>query len=224
MNYIWTEDTGAGLHYWQMVNEYLLGNQFRVESKGSNQGILDAARELHPEEYDRYYLAFDIVYDNMDVMNKYLELRELSKKRPQQIIILDMICFEYIILCFRKLVEWTGTGKRNKILMREKILASVREHKIEIERIEDPKMRDYLMGFKHYSTERGIKAIAYELTENDKWSVKGDRMGDCWHQDCCVADNPGKVSCNVDRGMAGKNKIMQFLTDAETQRIINIIS
>ena len=38
-----------------------------VESKGSNQGILDAVRELEPQESDRYYLAFDIVYDNMDV-------------------------------------------------------------------------------------------------------------------------------------------------------------
>lgn len=96
MNYIWTEDSGAGLHYWNLVNECLLQNKCVVESKGSNQGILDAVRELTPQESDKYFLAFDIVYDNMDVMNKYLELKELAAKHPGQIIILDMICFEHI--------------------------------------------------------------------------------------------------------------------------------
>lgn len=46
MNYIWTEDTGAGFHFWELVNKYLFHGGFSVESKGSNQGILDAARKL----------------------------------------------------------------------------------------------------------------------------------------------------------------------------------
>lgn len=91
MNYIWTEDAGAGLHYWQLVNKYLLENRFKVESKGSNQGLLDAARELMPMKSDRYCLAFDIVYDNMDVMNKYLDLKEIALKYPKHIVLSDMI-------------------------------------------------------------------------------------------------------------------------------------
>lgn len=94
---------------------------------GSNQGILDAVRELTPQGSDRYYLAFDIVHNNMDVMNKYLELRELAAKHPNQIIILDMICFEHIILSFSKLVDWTGTGKTDKIAMREVILSVIKD-------------------------------------------------------------------------------------------------
>lgn len=42
MKYIWTEDTGAGLHFWELANEHLFQGEFVVESKGSNQGILDA--------------------------------------------------------------------------------------------------------------------------------------------------------------------------------------
>lgn len=91
MNYIWTEDAGAGFHFWELVNKYLFHGGFSVESKGSNQGILDAARKLGPKDGDRYYLAFDIVYDNMDVMNKYLELREIAAAYPGQIVILDMV-------------------------------------------------------------------------------------------------------------------------------------
>lgn len=33
MRYLWTEDRGAGFHYWQLVNEYLLGGNLVVESK-----------------------------------------------------------------------------------------------------------------------------------------------------------------------------------------------
>ena len=85
MKYIWTEDTGAGFHFWELVNKYLFQDEFAVLSKGSNQGVLDAVRQLVPKADDRYYLAFDIVYDNMDVMNKYLELRELAADYPKQI-------------------------------------------------------------------------------------------------------------------------------------------
>ena len=63
MKYIWTEDTGAGFHFWELVNKYLFQDEFAVLSKGSNQGVLDAVRQLVPKADDRYYLAFDIVYD-----------------------------------------------------------------------------------------------------------------------------------------------------------------
>ena len=42
MKYLWTEDTGAGLHFWKLVNQIFFENEFIVESKKSNQGILDA--------------------------------------------------------------------------------------------------------------------------------------------------------------------------------------
>lgn len=67
MKYLWTEDAGAGLHFWQLVNQYLYGGTLIVESKGSNQGLVDAVRELAPKSDDIYYLAFDKVYDNMDI-------------------------------------------------------------------------------------------------------------------------------------------------------------
>lgn len=220
MNYIWTEDTGAGLHYWQLVNKHLFQNTFVVESKGSNQGLLDAVRILTPAEGDLYYFAFDIVFDNMDVMNKYLELKELVNQYPKQFIILDMICFEHIILNFSKLIEWTGTGKMDKIAMRELILPAIQQHKIDIDCITDQKTLNYLMGFKRYSTERVIKAITYELTENDGWSVKGKRMGECWYQDCCVLEKADENKCNLENVTSGDAKIESLLMDRETQRIV----
>lgn len=220
MKYIWTEDTGAGLHFWELANEHLFQGEFAVESKGSNQGILDAARQLVPKTDDRYYLAFDIVYDNMDVMNKYLELSELAAVYPKQVIILDMICFEHIILSFSRLTEWTGTKKKDKTAMRKVILSAIEGHKIVIDRIADGKTKEYLMGFRRFSTERVIKAVTYELTENDEWSVKGKKMGRCWHRDCCAVQDTRHVKCGIAEGMSGDGKMMSLLEDAETQRVL----
>ena len=115
MKYLWTEDTGARLHFWKLVNQLFFDDKLIVESKGSNQGIIDAVAELKLEEGDKYYIAFDCVVDNQDIRNKYRMLKEFAEKSKNQIVILDMICFEYLILAFDKLIEWTGTGKKDKI-------------------------------------------------------------------------------------------------------------
>ena len=39
MKYLWTEDTGAGLHFWELVNQLFFDDAFVIESKGSNQGF-----------------------------------------------------------------------------------------------------------------------------------------------------------------------------------------
>ena len=124
MKYLWTEDTGAGLHFWKLVNQLFFDNALVVESKESNQGILYSLTSLNAKEEDEYYIAFDYVPDNQDIRNKYRQLKQLVEKSEAKVIILDMICFEYFILAFDKLVSWTGTGKTDKIKMREDIRRS----------------------------------------------------------------------------------------------------
>ena len=54
MRYLWTEDTGAGLHFWILVNQLFFDNELVVEGKGSNQGLLDAVLDLQ-SKVDIYY-------------------------------------------------------------------------------------------------------------------------------------------------------------------------
>ena len=122
MRYLWTEDTGAGLHFWKLVNRLFFDNELVVESKGSNQGLLDALIDLDIKDEDKYYIAFDYVVDNQDIRNKYRMLKSITDKSEGKIVILDMICFEYLILAFDKLVEWTGTGKTDKVKIRQEVL------------------------------------------------------------------------------------------------------
>ena len=69
MRYLWTEDTGAGLHFWKFVNQLFFDNELVVESKGSNQGLLDAVLDLNIKEDNKYYIAFDYVVDNQDMLS-----------------------------------------------------------------------------------------------------------------------------------------------------------
>ena len=80
MRYLWTEDTGAGLHFWKLVNQLFFNDALVVESKESNQGLLDALAEIDMKEDDKYYIAFDYVVDNQDIRNKYRMLKSITDK------------------------------------------------------------------------------------------------------------------------------------------------
>ena len=220
MKYLWTEDTGAGLHFWKLVNQLFFDNALVVESKESNQGILYSLTSLNAKEEDEYYIAFDYVPDNQDIRNKYRQLKQLVEKSEAKVIILDMICFEYFILAFDKLVSWTGTGKTDKIKMREDILAAIEDHRIDLSKIENQKTMQYLSGFKRYSTERVMKSLVGEFTQNEKWSVKGQLMGECWYKDCCVSEHPDSLRCGKPEVEEGSEKMRMLIQSEEVQRVI----
>lgn len=223
MKYLWTEDTGAGFHFWKLVNQLLFRNKFVVESKESNQGILDALTVLNPESDDEYYIAFDYVVDNQDIRNKYRLLKSIAEKSNGKIIILDIICFEHLILAFDRLVTWTGTGKTDKIKIREEVLSAIEDHRINLSKIDDEKTLQYLAGFKRYSTERVMKSLAGEFTQNEKWSVKGALMGECWYKDCCVSDYPDDPRCGKPEVENGSEKMRMLIQSEVMCKIISTI-
>ena len=220
MKYLWTEDTGAGLHFWKLVNQLFFNDALVVESKESNQGLLDALAEIDMKEDDKYYISFDYVVDNQDIRNKYRMLKLITDKAEGKIIILDMICFEYLILAFDKLVTWTGTGKTDKIKIREEVLSAIEDHRINLSKIDDVKTLQYLAGFKRYSTERVMKSLVGEFTQNEKWSVKGELMGECWYKDCCVSEHPDNLRCGKPKIEDGNEKMRRLIQSEKVQKII----
>lgn len=182
MRYLWTEDTGAGLHFWKLVNQLFFDNELAVESKRSNQGLLDAVLDLNIKEDDKYYIAFD------------------------------------------KLVEWTGTGKTDKIKIREKVLGAVENHRIDLSRIDDEKTLQYIAGFKRYSTERVMKSLVGEFTQNEKWSVKGALMGECWYKDCCMSEHTDNLGCGKPEVVDGNEKMRMLIRSEEVQRLMRYIT
>ena len=223
MKYLWTEDAGAGLHFWKLVNQLFFEDEFVVESKGSNQGLLDAVLDLDIKDDDKYFIAFDYVVDNQDICNKYRMLKSIIDKSEGKIMLLDMICFEYLILAFDKLVEWTGTGKKDKIKIREEVLAAVENHGINLLKIGDEKTLQYIAGFKRYSTERIMKSLVGEFTQNEKWSVKGTLMGECWYKDCCVSGHTDSLRCGKPEVDGGDEKMRMLIQSETVRKLLKII-
>lgn len=220
MEYLWTEDAGAGFHFWELVNQLFFDNRLVVESKKSNQGILDALLALEIQKGDKYYSAFDYIVDNQDVRNKYRLLKSMENQSEGRIIILDMICFEHLILAFDRLVQWTSTGKKDKIKIRGNILSAIENHSINLSGIDDADTLKYLSGFRKYSTERVMKSLVSELTENAKWSVKGALMGECWYKDCCSSAHPDKLKCGKPEIKCGNEKMLMLGHSGAVQHVI----
>ena len=175
---------------------------------------------METEDGDEYFVAFDYVVDNQDIRNKYRMLKSITDKSEGKIVILDMICFEYMILAFDRLVEWTGTGKTDKIKIRDKVLAAVENHRIDLSKIDDEKTLQYIAGFKRYSTERVMKSLVGEFTQNEKWSVKGTLMGECWYKDCCVSEHTDNLRCGKPEVMDGNEKMRTLIWSEEVQRLM----
>ena len=126
MKYLWTEDTGAGLHFWKLVDQLFFDDKLSVESKGSNQGLLDAVLDLQ-----------------------------------------------------------------------------------------------YIAGFKRYSTERVMKSLVGEFTQNEKWSVKGALMGECWYKNCCISEHPNNLRCGKPETEDGNEKMRMLICSEEIQKLLN---
>ncbi|MBD5137399.1 MAG: hypothetical protein HDT39_15855 [Lachnospiraceae bacterium] len=223
MKYLWTEDTGAGLHFWKLVSQLFFDNELVIESKESNQGILDALSDLNIKEDNEYYIAFDYVVDNQDIRNKYRILKSIAEKSEGKIIVLNMICFEYLILAFDKIVAWTGTGNTDKIKIREEVLSAIENHRINLSKIKDENTLQFLAGFKRYSTERVMKSLVGEFTQNEKWSVKGSLMGECWYKDCCVSEHPDSLRCGKPEVEGGSEKMRMLIQSEKVQKVIGEI-
>lgn len=192
--------------------------------KKSNQGILDALSDLEIKADDKYYIAFDYVVDNQDIRNKYRMLKSISEKSGGKVTILDMICFEYLILAFGKLVTWTGTGKADKIKIREDVLSAIEDHRINLSKIDDEKTLQYLATFKRYSTERVMKSLVGEFTQNEKWSVKGPLMGECWYKDCCVSEHPDSLRCGKPEVEGGSEKMRMLMQSETVRKVLQVVN
>lgn len=119
-------------------------------------------------------------------------------------------------------MSWTGTGKTDKIKMREDILAAIEDHRIDLSKIDNQMTMHYLSGFKRYSTERVMKSLVGEFTQNEKWSVKGPLMGECWYKDCCVSEHPDSLRCGKPEVDDGNEKMRMLIQSEEIQKVIMI--
>lgn len=108
----------------------------------------------------------------------------------ENVILMDIICFEYILLEFKELIEWIYAPddeflvKRKKaITAREKLVKTIQNGEINYKDIRE--IIEYNENVDNYNVEQLSAGILFDLTRNTGFEVSKGSVGECWIKSCC---------------------------------------
>lgn len=103
--YLWIEDRigKASYMFWATFMNEICPDVI-VESKTNNRELVKSVKGLADKE-NRYIIAFDNSFDNVQIYMEQKILKEAAAIRDN-IFLLNLICFEYTLLEFDKLIDW----------------------------------------------------------------------------------------------------------------------
>ena len=103
--FLWIEDRKekAGFIFGKRLLQQLCPD-IKVESKTNNSELVKAVRNLKDTE-NRYIIVLDNSFDNLQVALEQKRLREYVEEKTN-VALMNIVCFEYILLEFRKLIDW----------------------------------------------------------------------------------------------------------------------
>lgn len=186
--YFWTEDREgkSGYTFWQHFLSELFPAVI-LESKGNNARLLKAVKTITDNEA-LYIIAMDNSYDNPDVIKLLKELKRIARERSN-IVLLDLVCFEFLLLEFKQLLDWVYAkddeyrlSRTEDISAREAFVSAVKGN---MDYNLYPVVKTYLQGSTGYNAEKVAAKILYGLTRNTGFEVSKSMLGECWWKDCC---------------------------------------
>lgn len=187
--YLWIEDrkNKSGYIFWQTLLGQLCP-EIVLESKQNNSELVKAVKALEDTE-NRYIVVFDNSFDNLQVAMEQKMLRKYAGDK-ENVVLMDIICFEYILLEFKELIEWIYAPndeflvKREKaITAREKLVKTIQSGKINYKDIRE--IIEYNENVDNYNVEQLSARILFDLTRNTGFEVSKGSVGECWIKSCC---------------------------------------
>ena len=187
--YLWIEDrkNKSGYIFWQTILGQLCP-EIVLESKQNNSELVKAVKALEDSE-NRNIVVFDNSFDNLQVAMEQKMLRKYAGDK-ENVILMDIICFEYILLEFKELIEWIYAPddeflvKRKKaITAREKLVKTIQSGEINYKDIRE--IIEYNENVDNYNVEQLSAGILFDLTRNTGFEVSKGSVGECWIKSCC---------------------------------------
>lgn len=211
--YFWIEDREgkSGYTFWSSFLENMFPSVI-LESKENNSKLLKAVMNLTDKE-NTYIVVYDHSFDNPQVIREGKLLKEQLQSKTN-IKELDIICFEYILLEFEKLIEWIYAPedeflqKRHKIVIaREKLLEALSK-KADYKAITE--LRNYVETIEEYNIEQLSAKILLELTRNTGFEVQKGKLGSCWIKNCCEwTERSEDDICGLDSSKISEREKME---------------
>ena len=187
--FLWIEDRKekAGFIFGKRLLQQLCPD-IKVESKTNNSELVKAVRNLKDTE-NRYIIVLDNSFDNLQVALEQKRLREYVEEKTN-VALMNIVCFEYILLEFRKLIDWIYAPedefhikRAGVIAAREKILDSIQSGDMDYKAIKE--IIEYDKNIDEHNVEQIVAKILFDLTRNTGLEVSKGSIGDCWIKSCC---------------------------------------
>ena len=202
--YLWIEDRigKASYKFWTTLMHEICPEVI-VESKMNNRELVKAVKGLTDKE-NRYIIALDNSFDNVQIYMEQKILKEAADKR-NNVFLLNLICFEYTLLEFDKLIDWIYAPEdefREKragaIAARDKLVQIISTDDMNYKVIQE--ILDYDNNLDNHNIEQLSAKLLFDLTRNTGFEVSKANLGECWSQNCCEwADRQADDICGLDQ-------------------------
>lgn len=202
--YLWIEDRigKASYKFWTTLMHEICPEVI-VESKTNNRELVKAVKGLTDKE-NRYIIALDNSFDNVQIYMEQKIMKEAADIRDN-VFLLNLICFEYTLLEFDKLIDWIYAPEdefREKragaITAREKLVNIIKSGEMNYKAIQE--IIDYDSNLNNHNIEQLSAKLLFDLTRNTGFEVSKGDLGECWRQNCCEwADRQADDICGLDQ-------------------------
>ena len=165
---------------------------------------MKAVKTLQDEE-NKYIIVFDNSFDNLQVVMEQKRLkRYVSEKK--NVFLLDIICFEYILLEFKELIEWIYAPddeflekRAGTITARHKLVESLQDDNFDYKGIRE--IVEYDKNIEEHNIEQLSAKLLFDLTRNTGFEVSKGVLGECWIKSCCEWEERQEDDiCGLDNG------------------------
>lgn len=187
--YLWIEDRKekASYTFWENFMKRLCPETV-VESKKNNSELVKAIKALQDTE-NKYIIVFDNSFDNLQIVMEKKRLKQYVDERDN-VFLIDIICFEYILLEFKELIEWVYAPKdellkkrAGAIAAREKLVESIHNENFHYKKIQE--IMEYDSHIEEHNIEQLAAKLLFDLTRNTGFEVSKGKLGVCWIKTCC---------------------------------------
>lgn len=163
----------------------------KIEGKGNNSELVKAVKNLKDAD-NKYVIMLDNSFDNLQVVMEQKLLKKYADQK-ENIVLMDIICFEYILLEFRDLIHWIYAPD-DELLEKRAIEVAAREKLVDsIEKgiMNYKDMKEIVAYDEHiekHNIEQLVAKLLFDLTRNTGFEVSKGSIGDCWIKSCCEWD------------------------------------
>lgn len=191
--FLWIEDRKekAGYIFWESLLKEVCPN-VEVVSKKNNSELVKAVKNLNDVD-NKYIIVFDNSFDNLQAVMELKLLKQYVNQRKNTVL-MDIICFEYILLEFENLIDWIYAAddeylvkRASAIVAREKLIGSIKNGTMNYKDINE--IVRYENQINEHNIEQLVAKLLFDLTRNTGFEVSKGSIGDCWTKSCCEWTN-----------------------------------